>query len=424
MIVVLTIGVLTIGVPSLRGSSRFAARGRADSTVTHDAIARLQARIDGGEVVLAHDSTLGFLPALLRALDIPASSQGLVFSRTSLQTDKIAPWSPRAMYFNDDVYVAYVRESAFLEIAAVDPKAGAVFYTLSQQPGKRPVFAREGGTCLMCHQSRGTGNVPGFMVRSTIADRNGYPVVGVHEGLTTDETPVRERFGGYYVTGTHGSSGRAASGHAGNVHAPVLSHEVTDKQAYRHSFDVGSESARLDLAGKFDPSTYLAASSDIVALMVLVHQANVHNMIASVHEASRDVDLTDNPVPVRLQTAVEQLVRGLLFVNEAKLDGPMRGTTSFAKDFARHAVRDAKGRSLRDFDLERRLFRYPLSFLVYSESFDALSPVAHREVYRRLREILTGADKSATFAELEAGDRAAILEILDATKPDFRATKS
>ena len=396
-----------------------------------DPIARLQAQLDAGEVALAHDSLLGYLPALLKTLQIPVSSQGLVFSRTSLQTDKITPWSPRAIYFNDDVYIGYVQESTFLEIAAVDPVRGAIFYTLSQEPRARPIFARETTTCLMCHQSRSaTGGVPGFMVISSITDRHGYPIVGVHDGSTTDATPLRQRFGGWYVTGTSG-----LAKHAGNVYSTKLSHEVTDKQAYRTQIDMTTESARTDLVGRFDPSPYLSAQSDIVALMVLVHQTVVHNLITAVHESAPDAVFEDSMSrargrdtaargtsggpAARLRRDVDRLVRAMLFVGEAPFSGTVKGTTRYAADFAKSGPRDARGRSLRDLDLERRLFKYPLSFLIYSESFNALPDLAKDEVYRQLRGVLAGTDPSTEFTHLAAADRSAILEILAATKPDF-----
>ena len=425
--------LLGVVAASLSGSPASVPRSRGYSLpASRDPIAQLQVRIDAGEVALAHDSVLGYLPALLKVLNIPVSSQGLVFSRTSLQTDKITPWSPRAIYFNDDVYIGYVQESTFLEIAAVDPVRGAVFYTISQEPRARPVFSRETTTCLMCHQSRSaTGGVPGFMVISTIADRYGYPVVGMHEGSTTDATPMKQRFAGWYVTGSAG-----AMGHAGNVYSPKLAHEITDKPAYRAQLDMNAESARTDLAGKFDPTPYLSAQSDIVALMVLVHQTVVHNLVTAVHESAPDAVFEDSMARVsgrdttsraqpgggpaaRLRRDVEKLVRAMLFVGEAALDGPVKGTTTYAQDFVRAGPRDAKGRSLRDLDLETRLFTYPLSFLIYSESFNALPALAKGEVYRQLRDVLTGADPSTEFKQLKASDRAAILDILHATKPDF-----
>lgn len=391
-----------------------ARRSRVLAPATRDPIARLQAQLDAGEVTLAHDSLLGYLPALLKTLHIPVSSQGLVFSRTSLQTDKITPWSPRAIYFNDDVYIGYVQESTFLEVAAVDPVRGAVFYTLSQEPRARPVFSRETTTCLMCHQSRAaTGGVPGFMVISTLTDRYGYPVVGMHDGSTTDATPMKQRFAGWYVTGSAGPAG-----HAGNVYSPKLAHEITDKPAYRTQLNMHAESARTDLAGKFDSAPYLSAQSDLVALMVLVHQTVVHNLITAVHEAAPDAVFEDSMARVSGRD-VEKLVRAMLFVGEATLDGPVRGTTTYAQDFANAGPRDAKGRSLRDLDLETRLFKYPLSFLIYSDSFNALPDLAKGEVYRQLRDVLTGADPSTEFKQLTASDRTAILDILHATKPDF-----
>ena len=426
--------VSLLGAAATLGSAPTAVpkRPRLFAPATRDPIARLQAQLDAGEVTLAHDPLLGYLPALLKTLHIPVSSQGLVFSRTSLQTDKITPWSPRAIYFNDDVYIGYVQESTFLEVAAVDPVRGAVFYTLSQEPRARPVFSRETTTCLMCHQSRAaTGGVPGFMVISTLADRYGYPVVGMHDGSTTDATPMRQRFAGWYVTGSAG-----ARGHAGNVYSPNLAHEITDKPAYRAQLDMNAESGRRDLAGKFDAAPYLSAQSDIVALMVLVHQTTVHNLITAVHEAAPDAVFEDSMSRVRgrdttsratlgggpaarLRRDVEKLVRAMLFVGEATLDGPVMGTTTYAQDFMKPGTRDAKGRSLRDLDLTTRLFRYPLSFLIYSDSFNALPDLAKGEVYRQLRAILTGTDPSPEFARLHPGDRAAILEILEATKPDF-----
>ncbi len=397
------------------------ARRAADSVSARDPVALLQQRLDSGQESLAHDSVLGYLPALLKALDIPVSSQTLVFSRTSLQTDKITPWSPRALYFNDDVYVGYVLESRFLEVGAVDPIRGGVFYTLSQEPRARSLFERETTTCLMCHSSKGaTGGVPGFMVLSTIADRHGYPITGVHDGSTSDVTPVAQRFGGYYVTGS--------GGHAGNVYAPVLGHEVYDKKGYRAQFERRPDSARTSLAGLFDTASYISSQSDLVALMVLTHQTVVHNRIMAVHEAAREAimeaqvaavryDSLLAPVTPRLRGAIDNLTRTLLFVQEARLTAPMHGTTSFVQDFAAHAVRDPRGRSLRDFDLTHRLFKYPCSFLIYSAAFDALPRMARQALYARMRDVLEGREPS----DLSDAERQAVTEILAATKPEVRA---
>jgi hypothetical protein len=431
------------GASQLAGGARWHAQPPAsvarpaDSVPRLDPIARLQARINAGEVVLTADSTLGYLPAVLRALQIPVSSQGLVFSRTSLQTDKITPWSPRAVYFSDDVYIGYVQESRILEIAAVNPETGGAFYTLSQEPREKPQFSRETTMCLMCHQSKAiTGGVPGFMVLSTIVDRHGYAITGVHDGVTTDATPVSQRFGGWYVTGSHG-----AAGHSGNVNASLLAHEVGDKAQYRSQINMTTESARLDLKGKFDATPYLSAESDIVSLMVLVHQTVVHNDITALHEAARDAarlasvmesatererasDAYAMGSPMRVSGLVNRLARDLLFVGAAPLKAPMHGTTSFATDFALRGPRDGKGRSLRAFDLETRLFKYPLSFLIYTDAFDALPTATRAAVYRVVYAALRGDEPEFSLTHIPAADRQAAIEILEATKPEFVAMRA
>ena len=400
-----------------------------DSPKSLDPISRLQGRLDSGDIKFEHDSITGYLRSLLRALDIPISSQGLVFSRTSLQTDLIAPWAPRAIYFNDDVYIGFVQGSDFLEIATVSPTSNARYYTLKQEPKGPPVFERD-DTCLSCHQSPSTENVPGFLMLSSVADKNGYFLTGVRQGSTTDATPVKLRFGGWYVTGSAGSSG-----HSGNVAAPRGFREIADKEAYRRTLDLTIDSERRGLGDKFDTSRYLAGQSDIVALMVLTHQTAVHNLISALHTIAGGIDTSaatsyerkdgeksasfDGISDLRFAGAVERLVKAMLFVGEAPIEGPMQGTTSFARDFARVGPRDAKGRSLRDLDLQRRLFRYPLSFLIYSEAFDALPKVARVAVYNRLRNILTGNDAKPEFSALSATDRRAVLEILTATKIEF-----
>ncbi len=404
------------------------------STAPTDAVARLQQKLDAGETTLEFDAKHGYLPSVLSHLKVPVSSQGLVFSRTSLQVDHIAPWAPRAVYFNDDVYVGWVQGGPIMEVAAADPKLGAVFYTLEQQPGAHPKFERQTQTCLQCHDSSSiTGGVPGFILRSVLPDRYGYVITSIGEGPTTDRTPIDERWGGWYVTGTLGGQPNL-----GNVFAPMLVHDVDNVKSTLAKARLASAGDVTDLTGRVSTKPYLSASSDAVALMVLAHQSHLHNLITianyeerkSVYErqllrsSSSDTAAADDQLDLRVQTAAERLVRGLLFAKQAPLAGPIKGTTSFAADFASLGPRDHRGRSLRDFDLKQRLFRYPLSYLIYSEGFDALPAPVKSYVYRRLREVLTGADTSADFAGLSASDREAILQILDETKPDFAESKT
>ena len=100
---------------------------------------------------------------------------------------------------------------------------------------------------------------------------------------------------------------------------------------------------------------------------------------------------------------------------------PVAGTSGFADEFAKQGPRDKQGRSLRDLDLKKRLMRYPLSYMVYSASFDGMPAGVKEYVYGRFREVLSGTDQSPAFAHLSASDREAILGILQDTKPDFAA---
>ena len=84
-------------------------------------------------------------------------------------------------------------------------------------------------------------------------------------------------------------------------------------------------------------------------------------------------------------------------------------------------MRDVKGRSLRDFDLHTHIFRYPCSYLIYSDAFDSLPEPAKGHVYHRLLQILSGQDQSPDFARLSPADRQAVLEILLATKSGLPA---
>ena len=404
------------------------------STAPTDAVSRLQRDLDEGRTTLEFDPKHGYLPSVLSHLHVPVSSQGLVFSRTSLQVDHIAPWAPRAVYFNDDVYVGWVQGGPIMEVADADPKLGGVFYTLEQQPGEHPKFERQTSTCLQCHDSSSiTGGVPGFILRSVFPDRYGYVITPIGEGPTTDRTPIDQRWGGWYVTGTLGGQPNM-----GNTFAPLLAHDVDNVKRTLAAAREASTGDVTDLKGRVSTKPYLSASSDAVALMVLAHQSHVHNLITIANyeerkaaydrqllrQSSSDSAAADDQLDLRVRTAAERLLRGLLFAKEAPLAGPIAGTSSFASDFEALGPRDHRGRSLRDFDLKARLFRYPLSYLIYSESFNALPAPVKGYVYRRLREVLTGADTSEDFAGLSASDREAILQILDDTKPDFAGSKT
>jgi hypothetical protein len=387
----------------------------------NDPVGRLQERIDRGEATLDFRQPHGYLLSVLEHLNIPVSSQTLVFSKTSFQQSLIHPASPRAVFFNDDAYIGWVRRGEVIEVSAVDPRKGGVFYTLDQRPAPRPRFVRH-DECLQCHASPKTLGVPGHLVRSVFADREGFPQLHGGSFHTDHSSPFAERFGGWYITGTHGKMRHMGNAFADNKEQP----DKIDR-------DGGANWTAIE--GRFDVSAYPSPHSDLVAHMVLSHQTALHNLLTRVNYETR-VALSQqeginkalgrppqewsDSTRRRIFGSAEVLVRNLLLAGEAQLREPIAGTSTFARDFPRQGPRDKEGRSLRDFDLKVRLFRYPCSFLVYSEAFDQLTKPARDYVIRRMGEILSGQDQSKEFASLAPAEREAVREILLATKPEFR----
>lgn len=383
-----------------------------------DPIARLEKRLGRGEVTLRFDPEHGYLRSVLDALRVPVSSQTLVFAKTSFQFPQINPANPRALYFNDDVYVGQVHNGKFLEFVSFDPRQGAIFYIIDERKSASPRFERAAVDCVQCHVASSTRGVPGVMLRSVFPKPSGYPAAGAKSFVTGQESPLSERWGGWYVTALHGAEGGMANALVSNSEHP----EELDQPAVRNV---------TNLSGYLNTATYLTGSSDIVALMVLAHQTQMHNLITQTTYQTRlalfaDAQTTkaqgappetiSDKARKQFEDPAEQLVRYLLFANEVRLEAPVTGNSTFTQDFASRGPFDSRGRSLRQFDLQRRIFKYPCSYLIYSETFDAIPPPAKEYVYRRLFEVLSGKDQSPEYKTLSAEDRRAILEILVETK--------
>jgi hypothetical protein len=366
-----------------------------------DPVAVLNERLRRGEVTLEKNEQSGYLPAVLSALGVSIDSQMLVFSKTSFQAPRINPTNPRAIYFNDKVSVGWVRGGPVLEFVAQDATQGSIFYTFEQSPSGTPQFERN-DTCVMCHVSDATHYVPGLFVGSVFPSINGTTMYG--PAYTTDHrSPFELRWGGWFVTGTH-----QAERHMGNAVAT----DPSDLGAM-----ITPQTVHVtNLNGRFDMTGYLSPYSDIVALLVLEHQAQMLNLITRVGWESRvGADVAQRP----LGSAVEELVDYLLFVDESPLPGPISGPTPFAKRFNENGPRDSRGRSLRDLDLTRRLLKYPCSYLIYSDAFDALPEAAKEAVYQRMWDVLNGRATGARYSVLSTDDRTTIVEILRDTKKDL-----
>lgn len=396
---------------------------RYSKTQADDPIHRLGQRIARGEVKLDfEDNGMGHLRSLLKHLDVNVDSQVFVFSKTSFQAPRISPRLPRALYFNDEVSVGWVRGGDVLELAALDPKQGVIFYTLDIEDVAKPRFDRR-DACLQCHQSGGTLGVPGIVVRSVYPEPSGMPIFQAGTFITDHRSPLKERWGGWYVSGKHGGQF-----HMGN--ALIRDREHPDQLEKEGTQNLTS------LASKFDTGAYLSPHSDIVALLVLEHQTHMTNLITRVGWEARmalhyqsginkafnqpDTAMSDS-TNRRIDSAIEEMLQYMLFVDEDPIVEPITGVSTYQKTFPQRGPRDRKGRSLRDFDLKKRIFKYPLSYMIYTEAFDGMPAIVLDRTYRRLHDILTGADKSPKFAALSAADRRAILEILLDTKPNLPA---
>jgi hypothetical protein len=381
-------------------------------------VSQLEHRLETGTKRLAYEPGVGYLRALLHELKVPQSSQMLVFSRTSLQRHRITPQKPRAIYFNDDVYVGFCQHGDVLEITAVDPQLGSVFYSLDQKQTERPRFVRQTESCLLCHGSSQNQGFPGHLVRSVFPDGDGNPILSSGTYRIDQTSPLTQRWGGWYVSGTSGKQT-----HLGNL-------IVRDKRQ-PEQIDNSAGLNVTDLSRCCSTRPYLTPHSDIVALMVLEHQTEMHNRItranfltriALYEEAEfnkalgRPATYRSESTVSRIQNAGEPLVKYLLFSGEAKLTEKVQGTSTFAREFVQTGPRDRQGRSLRELDLQHRLFKYPCSYLIYSAAFDGLPDPVKDYVLKRLWDILNCRDKSADFTHLTAVDRRAILDILLQTK--------
>ncbi|MDB5335687.1 MAG: hypothetical protein JWN70_1306 [Planctomycetaceae bacterium] len=393
------------------------------TTQPRDCISRLQKRLDQAETTLKYTDSSGYLQSVLSELQVSPTTQMLVFSKTSLQRQCITPETPRAVYFNDEVYVGFCREGEVLEISAVDPQLGMVFYTLEQRPDAQPKFVRQTDSCLLCHGSSQSHGVPGNLVRSVYPDAGGFPILSSGSFRIDQTSPIEKRWGGWYVSGEHGTHK-----HLGNliIHGKKEPEEIDNSQGLNVT----------DLTPRLNLKPYLTPHSDIVALMVLEHQAMAHNLIIQAnfstrqalhYQAQLNLELKEPPghrwasTLSRIRSVGDPLVKYLLFSGEARLQSPIKGTAGFTDQFAKQGPRDTQGRSLRDFDLQTRLFKYPCSYLVYSPVFDALPADVRDYVLQRMWDVLNGKDSTPEFAHLSTADRTAIREILIATKPSLPA---
>ncbi|MEQ1729005.1 MAG: hypothetical protein ABL982_11565 [Vicinamibacterales bacterium] len=403
-----TVALTAISLLLLTGTA--AVTGQ-ESPALPDAVSKLRAELEAGRQTLSFDERMGYLPAVLRSLKIPEQSQTLVFSKSSLHRDIVGPDNPRAIYFNDRVYVAYIPGSPQLEFAAVVPGGEPRFYALEQDPD-RLAFERD-DVCLLCHNPTRSAPIPGFnrlLMRSHYVDRDGHTLQHRdHQDElqfpSHDRVPFEKRWGGWYVTGTHGTQR-----HLGNLLTRESVGSIGDVMRVTRQLSTEAGANVTSLSGRFDTSYYPSGHSDIVALMVLGHQVEIENLITRAARRGPSDGL-----------AVRALAEALLFAGEAPLAAAIAGTAGYRDVFEASTPLDREGRSLGYMDLERRLLRWPVSFMIYSPSFDALPASVRQEIYRHIDESLAGASSLRGLPTLSDAERTTIRAILNETRPDFAA---
>ena len=232
------------------------------------------------------------------------------------------------------------------------------------------------------HASRAGGP----RVRRLYTGSDGQPIFNCGFFVSDHDSPFSERWGGYYVTGTHG-----AMRHMGNM--------LAEREGGLREVDYKAGANVTDLGKLVNTRPYPSRHSDIVALMVLEHQSQMQNLITRARYQEIRGEYYDKALEPEqgfrseltrrlVRRAGEELVRYMLFSDEFQLASPVKGTSGFSEEFSGKGPHDKRGRSLYELDLDKRLFKYPLSYVVYSAAFDALPDVSQKQVYRRIAGIL------------------------------------
>lgn len=370
-----------------------------------DPFTRLKADLETGRRALDTSGERAFLLSLLAALDVPASSQMLVFSTTSLQLRLISPSNPRALFFNENVSVGYI-PGGRIEIVSIDPEVGGIYYIFDVPRTGQPLRIERSDRCMNCHAKEDTGMVPGMVMKSVMPGPRGGSLVAYRMGQTGHGIALSERFGGWYVTGKHG-----ITEHLGNRTGRLSAGQLT--------------TFAMQPGELFNAAQYPIATSDVLPQLLLEHQVGFVNRAVEAGYRVRTALFAGNgqlgPGPAaELDEQARTLTRYMLFADEVPLPG-VEGEAQFKTDFARNRQGSRAGASLKDFDLSTRLFRNRCSYMIYSTAFTGLPAEMKQRVYRRIGEALRVEKPDAEYAFLPAAEKKAIHAILKSTVSDLPA---
>ncbi|MGB0583024.1 MAG: hypothetical protein ACPGVU_25350 [Limisphaerales bacterium] len=371
-----------------------------------DKFSRLKEQLETGKLPLSYRNEKEFLLSLLKALDIPATSQTLVFSTTSLQLRLINIRNPRALYFNEDTYIGFI-PGGRIELISIHPELGGLFFIFDIPRGRQAVTVERSTRCMNCHASGDTGNVPGLLAKSVIPGPNGGSLKAYRIGESGHAIPFSERFGGWHLTGEHNLEEHHANRVGRFSNGKLITEEIQPGR-------------------RFTWSRYAVRTSDILPHLVFEHQMGFINRALEAGYRTRAY-LADGEGTIstenakRLDEQADKLTRYLLFANEAKFpNGGMGVDPAYQRDFLARAKKSANGASLRDFDLNTRMFKHRCSYMIHSSIFAGLPQEMKSRVFARIRAAL-GPNPPADLAHLSVSERQSIRTILNETLAGFRA---
>ena len=374
-----------------------------------DRFSLLKENLASGKIVLDRSSEKAFVTSLLEVLKVPASSQMLVFSATSLQLSLISTRNPRALYFTDDLYVGWI-PGGKVEIVSLDPVLGGIYYIFDVPRASSDGLLKveRSNRCMNCHGAADSGWVPGLVLSSVVPGPNGGSLIGYRQEVLGHGVPLSERMGGWLVTGAGNWKGHRGN-HTGTLYAGRLT------------------TTPLEFGRTFDVNRYPAATSDLLAHLLHEHQAGfITTALEAGYRARAALHDGGGTVPAareaELEKAAEALVRYLLFTDEVKLPagGVAGADPAFRRDFAATRLADPAGRSLRDLDLKTHLLKYRCSYMIYSPVFTGLMPEMKTRVMRRLAMALQPNLRDELSRSFSGSEKEAVRFILTATLPDWK----
>jgi hypothetical protein len=367
----------------------------------NDRFSRLMQEVAAGSKTLDTSSELPFLRSLLAALEVPESSQMLVYSVTSLQKALISPRRPRALYFSDDTYVGFVPDGR-VEVISADPRLGNNFYIFNRIGGGGvPRFVRS-DECVNCHSTAQMGYIPGLVVQSVVPGITGGGERAFRREQSGHGVPLELRFGGWHVTG----AGPEFPNRWGNL---IIQ--------YRN----GTAEEIPNPPGRFcDLARYPRPTSDVLPQLLHEHQVGFVDRVLQATYAATELREEGSAKAAALAELARPVTRYLLFADEAAFPrGSVPGDPDFRRDFAQGSRRAGTGASLRDFDLSTRLFRYRCSYMIYSPAFASMPPDLKAAVLGQMRASLAPGPAAPEYAYLPEAEKRAIGRILGETLPGY-----